>query len=166
MLQTGEGGVQYRHRHKAGGWVHLEARGTNQLDNPDIRGIVINVRDVTERMKADESMQQNEAKLRTFVANQPGVAFIIDKNGIFTLSEGLGLANLGLKPGQVVGSSVFDVYKDIPEIGEHIRQALSGSIRQFQVSVGKADFDVWLGPLINSETRITGHSRWRNRPRL
>ncbi len=156
IFKTGEGGVEYRHRHKSGGWVHLEARGTNQLDNPDIRGIIINVRDVTERKKAELELRQNEEKLRTFLANQPGVAFAVDKNGIFTLSEGQGLTRLGLKPGQVVGLSVFAVYKDIPEICEKIEQALKGNVRQFQATVNKAVFDVWVGPIFNIEGMVDG----------
>jgi len=43
IITDGEGGVQYRHKHKNGSWVYLEAWGTNQLNNPDINGIVVNV---------------------------------------------------------------------------------------------------------------------------
>lgn len=64
IVETGSGGAQYRHKRKSGGWVHLEARGTNQLDNPDIRGVVVNVSDVTERIKA----QEEAARLREEVA--------------------------------------------------------------------------------------------------
>ena len=53
IIEAGFGGVQYRHRCKGGGWVHLEARGTNQLDNPDIYGVVVNVRDITEQKQAE-----------------------------------------------------------------------------------------------------------------
>ena len=53
IIETGSGGADYRHRRKGGGWVHLEARGTNQLDNPDIRGVVVNVRDITEQKQAE-----------------------------------------------------------------------------------------------------------------
>ena len=34
----------------------------------------------------------------------PMVFYILDRNGVFLMSEGLGLKKLGLKPGQVVGS--------------------------------------------------------------
>ncbi|MCU0663466.1 MAG: PAS domain-containing protein [Myxococcota bacterium] len=60
---TGEESVQYRHRRKTGGWVHLEARGTNQLDNPDIRGVVVNVRDMTEHKRAEEEKEKLHAQL-------------------------------------------------------------------------------------------------------
>lgn len=63
IIESGSGSVQYRHRRKEGGWVYLEAYGTNQLENPDIKGVVVNVRDITERKLADQKMRENEALL-------------------------------------------------------------------------------------------------------
>ncbi len=62
IIETGEGGAQYRHRRKAGGWVYLEARGVNQLNNPDIRGVVINVRDITEHKTAEAEQEKLRAQ--------------------------------------------------------------------------------------------------------
>ncbi len=45
---------EYRHRRKGGGWVHLETIGTNYLHKPSINGIVLNIRDITERKKAEQ----------------------------------------------------------------------------------------------------------------
>lgn len=56
-------GVQYRHQHKNGTWVYLEANGTNQIDNPQIQSLVLNVRDITIRKKMEESLKQSEARL-------------------------------------------------------------------------------------------------------
>jgi len=57
------GGTQYRHRHKNGGWVYLEAFGTNQLDNPAVESVVLNVRDITERKKAEQALMESESRL-------------------------------------------------------------------------------------------------------
>jgi len=146
--------------------VHLRKDGTERHlvfnakvlydENGQTAGTRGTAYDITERKHAEESLRQNEAKLRAFVANQPGVAFTLDRNGVFTLSEGLGLVKLGLKPGQVVGLSVFDFYRDIPEIGEHIKQALTGNVRQFQVTVNKTVFDVWTGPIMSPDGTVDG----------
>jgi diguanylate cyclase (GGDEF)-like protein/PAS domain S-box-containing protein len=71
IVETGSGGTQYRHRRKAGGWVHLESYGTNQLANPDIRGVVVNVRDITSLKKA-ESMYRTlfDEMLNGFAAHE------------------------------------------------------------------------------------------------
>ena len=64
ILKEGMGGAQYRHKHKNGSWVYLEAWGTNQLENPDIRGVVGNVRDITERRQAEAALRESEERYR------------------------------------------------------------------------------------------------------
>ena len=64
------GGTQYRHRHKEGGWVYLEAFDTNQLDNPHIQSVILNVRDITERKKAEEALKESEAQLKELNATK------------------------------------------------------------------------------------------------
>ena len=64
LKNTANGGTQYRHRHKNGGWVYLEAFGTNQIDNPLIKSVVLNVRDVTERKKTEKELIESKARLR------------------------------------------------------------------------------------------------------
>lgn len=70
LNKIGSGGVQYRHRHKNGHWIYLEAFGTNQLDNPKIRSVVLNVRDVTERKNAEQALKENEARLKELNATK------------------------------------------------------------------------------------------------
>jgi len=63
LKENKHGGTQYRHRHKNGGWVYLEAYGNNQLDNPHIRAVILNVRNITERKQAVEKLKENELRL-------------------------------------------------------------------------------------------------------
>ncbi len=58
------GGVHYRHLHKNGSWVYLEAFGTNQINNPLIKSVVLNVRDITERKKTEKELLEISARLR------------------------------------------------------------------------------------------------------
>ncbi|MDX9882554.1 MAG: tetratricopeptide repeat protein [Prolixibacteraceae bacterium] len=53
--------VQYRHKHKEKGYVWFETVTQNFLDHPAIRSIVANVRDITERKKAEIALQESEA---------------------------------------------------------------------------------------------------------
>jgi PAS domain S-box-containing protein len=47
-----------RLRHKDGTWRYVETTGSNLLDEPSIRGIVINARDVTERVMAEREREE------------------------------------------------------------------------------------------------------------
>ncbi|MPZ22418.1 MAG: PAS domain S-box protein [Dehalococcoidia bacterium] len=47
-----------RYRHRDGTWRHLEGTVTNLLDDPDVRGMVTNVRDVSERVLFEDKLRQ------------------------------------------------------------------------------------------------------------
>lgn len=49
--------VEYRVLHKNRQWRVMEARGTNRLDDPAVRGIVLNSRDITERKEAEAAIR-------------------------------------------------------------------------------------------------------------
>lgn len=63
---------------------------------------------------------------RMVLNTAPLVIWALDEDGIFILSEGKGLAALKLEPGQVVGQSVFKLYKKYPNIIEATKAALAG----------------------------------------
>ena len=109
-----------------------------------------------ERKSTEASLRQNEERLRTFVTNAPMVLFAVDQQGIFTLSEGLGLASLNLKPGQVVGQSVFEVYKDYPKIVSTIRRALAGESLTATVEVDQLVFESHFTPIRAEDGRVSG----------
>lgn len=57
---------QYHYRHADGSWRTIEAVGTNLFDDPSVAGLVVNARDVTDRVRAEEAL----AKQSVLLANQ------------------------------------------------------------------------------------------------
>jgi diguanylate cyclase (GGDEF)-like protein len=47
-----------RLRHTDGTWRHVEATATNRIEDPAVRGLVLNVRDVTERAFLEEQLRE------------------------------------------------------------------------------------------------------------
>ncbi|MDP2858534.1 MAG: PAS domain S-box protein, partial [Bacillota bacterium] len=106
--------------------------------------------------RAEEALPESEKRLRAVVSSAPIVLFALDREGVFTLSEGKGLAALGLKPGEVVGRSVFDVYRDVPEIGEKVRRALAGEEFAATVEAAGLTFDCKYTPLRDQDGEVAG----------
>lgn len=59
----GDQSIEYRVRHKNGSWRFLETLGANLLDEPEVAGIIINSRDITERKQAEEQIREQAALL-------------------------------------------------------------------------------------------------------
>jgi two-component system NtrC family sensor kinase len=55
--------VEVRTRTKSNGWIWIEIRATNRLDDPSIEGIVLNYHDITERRDAAQRIAQSESLL-------------------------------------------------------------------------------------------------------
>jgi len=55
--------VLWRRRHKDGRWLWLEGTATNRLQDPAVRAIVTNYRDVTERMRNDTRLREQLQRL-------------------------------------------------------------------------------------------------------
>jgi PAS domain S-box-containing protein len=114
------------------------------------------VRDVGFREDADRARRESEERYRQVVQNAPLVQFAIDRDGLFTLSEGQGLAQLGLKPGQVVGLSVRQVYAAVPEIIRDFEAALTGQSFRTVNALGPIVFETGWAPLRDEAGAVVG----------
>lgn len=70
--------AQFRYQHINGDWLWLEATGTNLLDEPSVRAIVGNIRDITARKRAEESLQESEERFRQLFAASPDAILLLD----------------------------------------------------------------------------------------
>lgn len=55
--------VEYRSLNHEQRWLHLESVVTNHLDDPAVRGIVINSRDISERKQSEENLRRKSTVL-------------------------------------------------------------------------------------------------------
>jgi len=114
------------------------------------------IRDLTERRHAEQALRAMQERLRTVVANSPIVLFAIDRDGVFTLSEGKALARLGRRENESVGRSVYEMYRDQPQILENMRRGLAGEEFVAVTQVDSMFFETHHVPLRDAEGNIIG----------
>jgi PAS domain S-box-containing protein len=107
-----------------------------------------------ERHVAD--LWESEEKFRIITNNAQPIIFIINKEGTFLLSEGRDLASLGLEPGQVVGMSAFEIYKDYPAIIQGLNEAMNGNTTTDVINVGGIYFDIIYTPYYDQRDSVQG----------
>ena len=71
----------------------------------------------------DEQLKKRDELVQLVFDNCPAglVIWAVDKNLIFTLSEGRGLKNLGIKDGQSIGKSLYEYFDTVDDSFEPIK---------------------------------------------
>jgi len=149
--------VGYRHPDGTERLLRLDVvpvPGADAGDAPSLT--VLSFIDVTDRVRAEAALRVSEERVRTVVSNAPVVLFALDRNGVFTLMEGRGLAALGWRAGETVGASAFDLYRSHPEILAHLRRALDGEAHTGVVALEGVFFEARYTPLHDADGTVTG----------
>ncbi len=102
--------VEFRFKHNNGTWRILEGTGKNLLNDPGVKGIVINYRDVTDKRKIENILTFERSMFRSFWDYIPNAIYFKDKECRFvdinsTMAEVMG----GIKE-EIIGKSDFDFY--------------------------------------------------------
>lgn len=102
--------LEYRWQHKDGTWHYQEAIATNLLDDPYVRGIVVNSRDITDRKRAEQALRESEERYRSLVETSPDCIILSDLNGKILMVNRSGAVLFGYqKVEELVGKSVIEL---------------------------------------------------------
>jgi PAS domain S-box-containing protein len=101
-------------------------------------------------------LRDTETKLQVVVNAAPVILWTLDARGFFTLSEGSGLRQLGLRPNEVVGRNISDVYADHPDIIDCNRRAIAGETLTTKIKLGNMTFLSRYSPLVDAGGNFTG----------
>jgi PAS domain S-box-containing protein len=83
------GKIECRYRCKDGSYKWIEFTGTNLLHDPDIKGLLGNYHNITERKKMEKSLRESEARFKALHNASSGGISIHDKGIILDCNEGL-----------------------------------------------------------------------------
>ncbi|MDG4552406.1 MAG: PAS domain S-box protein [Candidatus Contendobacter sp.] len=102
----------------------------------------------------ERDLATSEARYRSVISSAPVVIFQFDERGVFTLSEGKGLERVGLVAGEAVGQSLFDLYRDYPDVCEYARRAIGGEALNFISRIGETVFDTYFNPARDQDGHV------------
>ncbi|HEX6710140.1 MAG TPA: PAS domain S-box protein [Rubrobacter sp.] len=102
--------VEFRFRHKDGSWRYLECVGVNLLDEPNVEGIVVTSRDVSERKRAEEELRESEARYRAVIEQSMDGIYLLDAGSRRILETNPALRKmLGYSAAELRGMELYDI---------------------------------------------------------
>jgi len=118
--------LEFRFRHRDGSWRTLESVGTNLRDQPNVAGIVVNSRDVSERKRA-------EARTQTLLAVAGDISA--------TVELGPMLERVQRRAAEALPADVIAVFFDDPTLGKMHVIAQHGLPAEFATLVEALEFE-------------------------
>jgi hypothetical protein len=140
----------FRLQHSDGSWRHIESVAVNRLEDPSIRGIIINYRDVTENKRALEALREGEARYRQLTEQATDIIYNCDLEGRFTFVNPTAVRLMKYGESELLGrhflSLIRDDYKE--RVAEFYTRQRNQSIRStyFEFpAIAKDGSEVWVG---------------------
>ncbi len=100
--------ISFRVRHRDGSWRTLEAIGHNLLDDPSVKGIVVNARDITDHVRLEETLRRSEEYFRYLTENTYDIITVADAQGMMRYVSPSIKRISGYDPQELIGKSAFD----------------------------------------------------------
>ncbi len=99
----------YRIQHKNGSYIYVEGTVTNMLHNENVKGIVSNFLDVTERKIAQDKIAESETKYRALVEQASDAIIVAEMDGSIQESNTKAEKLTGYSKEQLINMSLKDL---------------------------------------------------------
>ena len=150
----------FRAGNSDGGWIDAEVVAVNQLDDALVEGIVINLRDVTQRHQRERELREKEAELRLLVDQIPAIVWTTDRELRITATRGRGLGLIGSHVNKTKGTTIVELLGANDAAGDVVRahlDALEGLSAQTKTfSWHDRLLNAYVEPLRKEDGAITG----------
>jgi PAS domain S-box-containing protein len=159
-LQTGEpqANVVMGIYHSNGNLTWIQANSQPLVNEGETKpyAAVVSFSDITERKRIEAELWEHEALLSAVVSDAPIILYALNQQGQFTLCDGKGLNVLGLKSGDLVGKSIFDLYSGYPDILDINCRVLGGEEGRWTAVMNERTFEAIATPLRDEAGQVTG----------
>ncbi|WP_053058145.1 sensor domain-containing protein [Rubrobacter aplysinae] len=124
--------VEYRIRHADDSWRWFESRGVNLASDPQVQGVVVSTRDVTDRKEAEQARIQSETRLKSAFEDAPMGVVVYDLESTLIAVNPALCKMLGYDRQELLGSSPLEITHpdDRPRSQQRTRKLLDGEFRE------------------------------------
>jgi PAS domain S-box-containing protein len=137
--------IEFRFEHSDGSWIVLEALGRNLLDDPDVGGIVVYTRDVTERTERKRELERYE----TIVETVDDGIYVVDEDGRFAAVNDAYTEMVGRAREELLGAPVAEVADEtIQQEARRLQRELADGEREtatMEAELTRPDGETWVG---------------------
>lgn len=126
---------------------------------PIAPGVLLFCTDITPRRQFEDELLQSAVHSRMVLEQLPTIHWAVDRDLCFTVSAGAGLRAIGLRPGEVVGRSLFDYFQTADLNHLVLRshtEALQGRSVRYALEHRGRSYDCALEPLRSPGGEIIG----------
>jgi diguanylate cyclase (GGDEF)-like protein/PAS domain S-box-containing protein len=110
--------IEFRVARVEGGWRYLEAVGTSLLDNPDVDGVIVTIRDITERRAMEAGLRDSETNFRRLFDVNPLPMWLYDASThAFLAVNDAAINQYGYSRTEFLAMSVDDLAASTPQTG-------------------------------------------------
>ncbi|MFO7591909.1 MAG: PAS domain S-box protein [Acidimicrobiia bacterium] len=101
--------MHMRLRHRDGSYRTVDSIGESRLDDPAVHGIVLNIRDITDRADAERELRSVQERFRSLVQHASDVITVVDAEGKISYASPSMAHVLGYDPVEVIGTNALDL---------------------------------------------------------
>ncbi len=154
IIKYGSGRFETKHHQKNGSIIDVDVSATFSSESGG--RFFVFIRDITEQKANQIKLSTTLNHLQSVLNNAPIMLSVVNPEGKFILSDGSELERQGRKPGELVGQSVYDLYKDRPDLIEYGERALKGESVTAIFERGGQFLEGFFDPIRDENGEITG----------
>ncbi|HKD17612.1 MAG TPA: PAS domain S-box protein [Thermoanaerobaculia bacterium] len=144
---------QFRGRHRDGSWRVLEAAAVNRLDEPTIRAVVVNLRDITAQAQADERLRRSYEEIRALAARMETVREEEASRIAHELHDEIGQALTAVK----LQLQTLQRRAETPGLADELSEGIASTERALEQV---RDLSLSLRPSVLDDLGLTAALRW------
>jgi PAS domain S-box-containing protein len=150
--------TEWRQLHKDGRYRWLEGLATNRLGAEGVDGIVVNIRDVSDRRSADEALRQSEQRYRTLFGTVTDGIFVTDGDGRLTEVNDAACRMLGYSREELLAMWMQDIAPSDKreDLAEVTKMVAARAHLVFEASHRRKDGSIYPAEVAASLTEIEG----------